>query len=136
MKNKLKPNILSVAIILVLILISLLAARAIILSSPQTMHAYLQFLNKNYRLENQVTIYTKEEFARQYLGQENFDNFNQLFQSYYDGTASKNNRDFIVYKRPEKDNPCLMQVVGLHRKKDLVFVSIKNICENHEERTK
>ena len=136
-----KPWFRALLIILAFIGLIILLGSAIIFSHPKPLRFYLEYLGKNSERGRTVSVYTREEFAKKYFkvinGEaNNYDliNFKKLFRANFQNTPLKENNMFEVYKVLNKDNICQVNIYGLSKKKDLIYVSSKNICQKNENK--
>lgn len=129
-----------VLILVIFILLTFIISRLIILSRPESLRRYLEFLDKNTERAEDISVLTKQEFAFKYLGAtENTyqpENFFQLFQSHFPETPKKENESFKIYQIPSPSDKCQIQVIGVGQKKDLVYVFFQNICLENAQKNK
>ena len=119
--------------------LTVLASQMVIFSHPKPLHLYLEYLNKNSQRNRNISVYSKKDFAKKYLGltdssvyQES--DFFKLFQEHFGNPKVKENNFFKVYKITDQANSCQIDIFGVSKKKDLVYASFNNIClkNNHE----
>lgn len=135
-KHWFKPTLLALGFIVFLIIIS----RLIIFSHPEPLRRYLEFLDKNTQRADDISVFTKQEFAEKYLGTNASDyqpeNFSQLFQNYFNNPPIKENELFKVYQITDGNDACQIKILGVSKKKDLVYVSFQNICLENAKKNK
>jgi len=134
-KSWFKPLVLVVIFIGLIILIG----RIVIFSHPRPMQFYLEFLDKRSERNLKITTYSKEEFFQKYLNTNNdesyqVNNFLNLFNEKFNHPVAKENNFFIVYRVPDEKDACLINIYGINKKRDLVYVSSQNICLKYEQK--
>lgn len=132
-----KPVLVALLFIGLIILLS----QAIILSHPKPLQLYLEFLGRSSQRGQEISVYSKEEFAKKYLGVDNNgvyqpDAFLKLLSENLAVPPVKENNYFIVYEVFDKNHPCQSDVFGVSRKKDLVYVSFQKTCLKNDHKNK
>jgi hypothetical protein len=129
-----------VLILISFIVLAVIISRLIIFSHPEPLRFYLEFLDKNTQRAEDISVFTKQEFAEKYLGVSRADykpeNFPQLFQEYFNYPAVKENELFKVYQIANEEDRCQVKILGVGKKKDLVYVSFQNICLKNDQKNK
>jgi hypothetical protein len=135
-KHWFKPTLLAVGFVALTFIIS----RLIIFSHPEPLRMYLEFLDKNTQRAGDISVFTKQEFAEKYLGinEVNYkpENFSIIFQEYFDNPPIKENELFKIYQVANDEDACQVKILGVSKKKDLVYVSFQNICLENAKKNK
>lgn len=112
--------------------LSIIISTTIIFTHPKPLHFYLELLNKNSHRNQNISVYTKEQFAIKYLGVQSGTyepgGFTKLFQDRFNNSIPRENNLFKVYQIVNKDNSCQVDIFGISKKNNLVYVSFRNIC--------
>jgi hypothetical protein len=120
---------------LAFIVLATLVSTTVIFTHPKPLHFYLELLNKNSHRNQNITTYTREEFAVKFLGATTgtyqAGDFNKLFDQRYNNPIAKENTFFKVYQFVNKDNSCQVDIFGISKKNNLVYVSFRNICASN-----
>jgi|GEM_PF-2314336 len=134
-KNKILKSLWFRTSIIIIVFIGAVlgASRLIIFSYPGPLHFYLNFLNRSSHRERGVSVYSREEFAGIYFAINHpepyqINDFLNLFQEHFNSLAVKENSLFKVYRVTDPSDSCLVNIFGVSKKKDLVYVSSSNIC--------
>jgi hypothetical protein len=129
-----------VLILIGFIVLAVILSRLIIFSHPEPLRMYLEFLDKHTQRTEDISVFTKQEFAEKYLGTNatNYkaENFPQLFQEYFNYPPVKENELFKVYQIANEEDRCQVKILGVGQKRDLVYVSFQNICVKNDKNNK
>ncbi|MEI6836089.1 MAG: hypothetical protein WCK59_04620 [Candidatus Falkowbacteria bacterium] len=131
----------TVLIMAIFIGVVLGASRLIIFSYPGPLHLYLEFLDRNSHREQGISVYSREEFAKIYFAVDapkayKISDFLNLFHERFNSSVVKENNLFKVYRVVSPDNPCFINIFGISKKKNLVYVSSSNICSKNAYQNK
>lgn len=129
-----------VLILIGFITLAVIISRLIIFSHPKPLRFYLEFLDKNTQRAEDISVFTKQEFAEKYLGISSTsykpENFSLAFQEYFDYPPVKENELFKIYQIANEEDRCQVKILGVGKKKDLVYVSFQNICAQNDQKNK
>ncbi len=139
--NKNKAVWLKTFLILALFALGIfLISQLLILARPKPLRFYLEFLDRTAQRGQSVTVYTRNEFAKKYLGEAapsiSSQDFFKLFRAHFNNPTVKENSLFQIYKIKNSDDPCQIDIFGISKKRDLIYVSATNICLKNAQEIK
>ncbi|MFZ4648406.1 MAG: hypothetical protein ACOYMB_02080 [Patescibacteria group bacterium] len=137
--NKIRSWLKAIIIITLFIGLTIIVLQVTVLSQPKPFQHYLEFLDKSAQRGQNVTVYTKSDFAKKYLGADNNfkeANFLKLFKERLNYPEGRENLLFVVYQIPNNLVPCQINIIGVSKKKDLVYVSSGSACQRNDNQTK